>query len=352
MWKPACVSMLFLSTCTAVLPAEPAHIVDEELSAVLQHKDFLYEQRELPLNLRRLMVGVSLARSYRGDEQAWYRICDAVIENIPLSDTIHHIDPTFIPHTTKLLEGLSARMDMQAPLVCIADEHDFTEAAAVCALGKGQYCLVLSRPFLAAHTLQECEAILLHELAHIKRKHLRRQEALSWLYPALLTTGAASIAWWQREQLGVVGKIAALFGCWSVVAWIGSDLIESWWGRRCEHDADRQALQFYSGTPEQYLTTLQKAKQYIVQLNSFFKTWYAERYAYVAQLISSLPTEVPRRYVADLQVRLAQQQNVYKQALLEPESSIFDEELTPQERITYLMAYLSKHKGKHNKNKK
>jgi Zn-dependent protease with chaperone function len=341
-----------IALCSAAVTAAPppAHVVDEELRAVFNNQDFLYEQRELPLNLRQLMAVVSVARTYTGDERNWYKVSKAIKQNVPISDSIFYVDPLFIPQTTMLIEGLSARMNMQAPLVCLADENELTEGAAVCALGAGQYCLVLSRPFLAAHTLQECEAILLHELAHIKQKHLRNQEKLEWIVPGCFVTGMLGYWWrWPKQAQQALKGLAAL-GFLSALCWVGNELLSAWWGRQCEHDADKQALHFFSGTPEQFVTTLHKARDYTNQLNTYFKEWYMERYQYVAATIADLPEAVPSRIIANLQGHLINEREEYERVWLAQESSIFDEDLTSQERINYLKAYLKspKHKTRTN----
>lgn len=336
--------ILFCGTYVSASP--PAHIVDEELRAVLKNQDFLYEQRELPLNLRQLVAAISVARTYTGDELEWPQVGKAITTNVPISDTLFYVDPLFIPQTTMLIEGLSARMNMQAPLVCLADENELTEGAAVCALGAGQYCLVLSRPFLAAHTLQECEAILLHELAHIKQRHLRDQEKIGWILPSTFLLGLVSMcAAWPKEGITFV-KTMALLGLWGTACWVGGGLLEAWWGRKCEHDADKQALHFFSGTPEQFVDTLRKARDYTHQLNTYFKEWYMERYEYVSAAIADLPAAVHPLILADLQERLVAEREEYERVWLTQESSIFDEDLTPQERIKYLKAYLKRHMKK------
>lgn len=310
-----------------------AHFIDEELAAVAVDADVLYQRTALPINLRRLVVCAALAQQFVQDERSWYRACDAVYTNVPLSKRIFFVSGAQIPQISAYLATLSAKMGICVPLVCVADESDSSAGVSVCSLGGGQYVLLLSRPFLAMHSLTECEGIFLHEFAHIKRHHCKQQEALGYLFPVLLGIGGVVGLTRVRPHWRSLATAVGLTLLWGAASWLVSEGVDAAFSRSFEREADTQALAFFSGSPEQFITALTKVRDFLRQTEEQASSNYKKHCAYTRRLIEALPQTVPLRIRTDLQLRLRIEEQRRQSSFRSDESSFFDGEPSPQERI-------------------
>jgi hypothetical protein len=333
---------------------------------------FLYEQTEVPVELRPFFIPLALAREEIGSNVAWSDRMIKLLHGFRVPSSWHYVSPEHAHNTYVDVRVMAQRMKIEAPLLFLTGKHNTVKTIQAISLAGNFYGLVCNRSFLKRRTAEECRVLVAHELARIAQRkcHTPKLAKKIWL-GAVLTIVAAVLVrhmyktatspnnlkekaakfskpfiefvkanWWWY-----LGSTALVFG-----SKIGAEFIGAYLSRKYQHEADMLAIKGFGHSPDAYLDALRIVETEEGVLRQKMQYQYKKHYAYVADKIDALTESVHPYIVCFLKNELGRHnmKETDRPAVAQKTTSLLHMGSSLDDRIAYVYDNLRSKKNKKN----
>jgi|GEM_PF-3146594 len=364
------MSLVLVLCCVniASASAEPY----KEFLAVQDNPRFLYEQTEVPVDLRPFFIPLALAREEIGSNVAWSDRMIKLLNGFRIPSSWHYVSPEYAHNTYVDVRVMAQRMKIEPPLLFLTGKHNAIKTIQAISLAGNFYGLVCNRSFIKRRTAEECRVLVAHELARIAQRkcHTPKLAKKIWL-AALLTILAAVLVrhiyktvnsgndlpqkvvkfsepfikfvkanWWWY-----LGSTVLVFG-----SKIGAEFIGAYLSRKYQHEADMLAVKGFGHSPDEYLDALRIVETEEGALRQKVQYQYKKHYTYVADKIDSLTESVHPYIVCFLKNELGRHnmKETGRPAVAEKTTSLLHMGSSLDDRIAYIYDHLRSKKNKKN----
>jgi len=361
------VVALMLCSVHAVHPALEPY---KEILSLNTQTQFLYEQTEVPVELRPFFIALSLARGEIRSNVAWAERIVKLLRGLRLPSSVHYIAPEYAQSTYVDIRVMAQRMKIEAPLLFVTGKNNRIKTIEAVKLGGDFYGLVCNRSFLKRRTTEECRVLVAHELARISQRRCHTPKLAKKIWLAAVLTILAGVLlrhayntvqspqsvtqklnnfiapviqfvkdnwwWYTGSALLVVGSK------------VGAEFIGAYLSRKYQHEADLLAFKGFGGQPDEYLDILRVVETEEALCRQKLQYQYKKHYAYVADMIDSLADDLHPYIICFLKNELSRHnmKEIDRPAALETTTSLLNLESSLDERIAYVSENLRSKKKK------
>ena len=322
----------------------------------------MYEQMEVPAELRPLFIPLSLARDVAISSVTWAERIAKLIHGLRIAPSIHYVSKAHAPKTYEDLSCMAARLKIETPLVFLTGKNNTVKTIQAVKLGGGYHGLLFNRAFIARRTANECRVIIAHELARIAQRHCDKKNLankiwlgviIGYLGLSLLKQGHSA---YKKDkfkkfphELYDFSKGHALAFLRDMLLVVGSKVVANFFGaylsRRYQHEADLCAFNAFGDKPDEYLETLRTVEYDEALRRQRTQYQYKNHYSYVSDKIDALGDIVHPYIICFLKNELSshQMKELERPAVL-GKASLLNLESSLDDRIAYVHENISQRK--------
>jgi hypothetical protein len=365
-----CMSLVVVLCSMSIVSASTQPY--KEFLTLHENPRFLYEQTEVPIELRPFFIPLALAREEIGSNVAWSDRMIKLLHGFRVPSSWHYVSPEHAHNTYVDVRVMAQRMKIEAPLLFLTGKHNTVKTIQAISFAGNFYGLVCNRSFLKRRTAEECRVLVAHELARIAQRkcHTPKLAKKIWL-GAVLTIVAAVLVrhmyktatsqnnlkekaaefskpfiefvkanWWWY-----LGSTALVFG-----SKIGAEFIGAYLSRKYQHEADMLAIKGFGHSPDEYLDALRIVETEEGVLRQKMQYQYKKHYAYVADKIDALTESVHPYIVCFLKNELGRHnmKETDRPAVAQKTTSLLHMSSSLDDRIAYVYDNLRSKKNKKN----
>lgn len=302
-----------------------------EFEQIRKNSSFCYEQYQLPDELRMLLTAADVARyqsfacAQEGDVLERCNALKALIADCPVPLGAHYVARKFAPATYDVVTQMSHQLKIETPLLFVALRGPAAHSMQMVCLGGGYHAVVIGVAFLRRRTFQECQAMMVYQLAQVSKKVKARAHIARIVWRVVAGIGSGLYLLYLCNKARKLPRGARFkpffdaFFSWSGwlallgTSWGVSELAHSFLKRRYRHQAHTAALDVFDGTPEEYAQCLKNTyKDQHTHAIQEYKS-YRLYYDYVGSRIDELARSgVHDSIVSLFRNALTQQQEKHK----------------------------------------
>lgn len=351
--------IIFSCLPTAAHGVMPFH----ELAHLDGHPSYWYEQRRLPRKLRHLMMGVQMAPEAKGNPKKWCKRVKSLFGDTTLPRATHYVAPHYAPNTHDCIRSMCNRLKIEMPLLFVSPRGGQAQTVNLCLLSGGFHALVFDATKIGSRSVQECKAIVAHELAHIARRHRQKEKVARYVWPCVLGFVATGYAAYRLREIFQEKSVDARWNevfreakkqlvSWGLTfavaggTWVISEIVQAEVRRKHEREADKLAAEAFDGGMQLYVDCVRRVETDEVMAHKRKRQEFVDGCVYVERQIEQLREyKVSSQIVAFFSNHL---RNNLKKSEPKPADAVsvpFEPKPSTDERLAYLEE-LTRKKGR------
>ena len=332
----------------------------KELLMVHKNPQFLYEQTEMPAELRSFFIPLALARYEIASNTAWADRIVKLLHSLHIPPSVHYVSPEYAPFTYADVGVMAQRMKIETPLLFLTGKNNSIKTIEAIRLDGTFYGLVCNRSFIKRRSSEECRVLIAHELARIAQRRCHRPKLAKkiWL-GAVLTIVALVLMRHAYKTIRSSGDFKSKIRSFSrpfiqfaqenwwwytgstllvIGSKIGAEFIGAYLSRKYQHEADLLAFKGFGGAPDDYLDVLRLLEDDEMAYRQKMVYQYKKHYAYVSERMDALADTVHPYILCFLKNELSRHaiKEVDRPATSEQAASLLNLESSLDDRIAYL----------------
>lgn len=294
--------------------AHPLNKPFHELLAPQGNPVFGYQPHEVAPNLRPLIMAIGLAPFSKKNPTKWCKRIDELLSDSSLPESTYYVEPMRAPLTALHVGRMCDRLHIEQPLLFVAPYGGQSRAITLVRLAGGFQGTIFDAKALIECSVEECRALLAHELAYVARHGREKEKAARYIGPVVLLASALAFGAYKYKQHQLKSAATEQVISWFAsvglvgVTWAVSEMVYACIQSVHNKKAYKLALKAYDHTEKQYLKELGRARKRDVARQIAQYDDYQSSYQYVYGRIESLrPEELSPEVMAFLHQKLREQ---------------------------------------------